>query len=282
MEIPLSEIDKAVGNTRRNEVLWKNGNVGRWLGIARGKGDYEGKLFMSYVFGGRSSGSKFRMAVQEGTAIRLVAPGQTAEEMAQKSDAPLVFYHSSNTRAGVFVVSNGAQTNYVLDAMVDGASFKDAVSKAPVKRGMIDGEEKDIDLSSYEPDRLHTPRISGFVDLREGASTSLGLAVVRKTYDGDDPGDPIRTYYTGSIDDLAPGEGWAIQTYGVNDPNDPDAVVPSFDQEPYPYNVQASPAETAGRLRNAIGERIFAAAVVRVIDIGTGQFDGSAIINTNG
>lgn len=265
---------------RSRSVLWNNGYPGRWLAIGRGEGIHEEELFLAYSFGGRSDGSKNRIAVPEGTAIRLIAPGADGELMAQASDAALIYYHQSDTAEGVFVVSNGAQTRPVLDAVYEGETFEDAVTNAPVQRGMVDGEEKDVDLSSYEPDSpINTARITGVVDLREEAQTPLGLAVVRKDLE---TGDPIRTFYTARLEELEPGQGWAIQTYGKNDPKDRETPVPSFDQPPYGFDIRGGTTEIASRVRMAIGEETFAAAVVRAIDISRRQFAGSTIINTRG
>ena len=73
------------GLDQSQEVLWDNGNPGRWLAIGRpdegiGK-DHSNDLYLAYSFGGRSDPSKNRMAVMEDGIIRLVAPGKTAEDM---------------------------------------------------------------------------------------------------------------------------------------------------------------------------------------------------------
>lgn len=276
----ISELDFATGLERGQELMWDNGYPGRWFGIGRGVEIHEEELFLSYSFGGRSDTSKRRVAVLEGTAIRLVAPGMTAEEMAQVPDAALIYYHSTDTEEGVFAISNGAQTRPVLDAVVAGASLEEAVTSAPVVQGAMNGEVIDIDLSSYEPDApIFTPRITGIVDLRPEAVTAIGLAVVRKNLA---TGESIRSFYTAALDDIEPGQGWAVQTYGVNDPDDKETPVPHFDQDPYGFSMEGGTADIALRVQEAIGERTFAAAVVRAIDVGRRQFAGHAIINTQG
>ena len=265
---------------RQQELLQGNGYPGRWLAMGRGEGIHEGELIVAYSFGGRSDGSKNRTAILEGSAVRLVAPGMTGEEMAQVSDAALVYYHASDTKNGVFVASNGAQTRPVLDAVEEGSSFIDAIRNAPTVLGMMDGKEVPIDLSSYEPDApINTPRITGIIDLRDGVSRPFGLAVVRKDPES---GLPIRKTFEAHLDDIGPGEGFAVQTYGVNDPDDKETPVPHFTQDPYLVDMGGSVADIAQRTRESIGERTFAAAVVRTIDLSTSQFVGHAIINTRG
>lgn len=279
MHLPTSEADFEASLERGAEVLWRNGYPGRWLAMGRGEGIHAGEFFLAYSFGGRSDESKGRTAIQEGNAVRLVAPGMSPEEMAQVPDAALIYYPASDTKSGVFVTSNGAQTRPVLDAVVEGRSFEEAVTNAPKVKGMMDGKEIEIDLSSFEPDKLNTPRITGIVDLLFGDEKQFGLAVVRKNLE---TGEPDRSFYTANLEDIEPGQGWAIQTYGVNDPLDRETPVPPFSQEPYGFSMEGDSTAIAQRVRKAIGKQTFAAAVVRVINISQREFSGSTIINTRG
>ncbi len=265
---------------RQQELMQDNGYPGRWLAMGRGEGIHEGEFIIAYSFGGRSDGSKNRTAILEGSAVRLVAPGMTSEQMAQVSDAALVYYHASDTKNGVFAASNGAQTRPVLEAVEQGSPLIDAVRNAPTVLGMMEGRDVPIDLSSFEPDApINTPRITGVIDLREDASLPFGMAVVRKDPES---GMPIRKTFEAHLDDISPGEGFAIQTYGVNDPDDKETPVPHFTEDPYFVDMSGSLTDIAERTREAIGERTFAAAVVRAIDLSTRQFVGHTIINTRG
>ncbi len=276
--MPISEINFEASLDRAQEVMVENGNPGRWLAIGRGEGINEGSLFLGYAFGGRSEDSRNRMAVPEGDAIRLIAPRMTAEEMAKIPDAALIYYHAIVKADDLFGVSNGAHTQPTLDAMSQGFDFEHAVATNPTVKGMYKGEEIDIPLSSFEPDYPNfTPRILGVGDLRSRSASSVGLTVVRKDLI---TGEPVRTFFTGKLEDLEPGQGWAIQTYDVNDPDDTKRPIPSFDQEPYGFSMKGSALDIAKRIREGIGERTFAAAVVRRIDIARRQFDDEEIINT--
>lgn len=276
----ISQIGYDESTERGQEFLWDNGYPGRWLAIGRGEGVHEGELFLAYSFGGRSDGSKNRTAIAEADTTRLIAPGMDQEQMAKVPDAALIYYHAIDTDDEVFAISNGAQTRHVLDAVAGGETFEYAVTNAPKVPGVVNGKKVDIDLSSFEPDDpIMTPRITGVVDLRPDANTPIGLAIARR-----DPGTghTVRSFYTGRLEDIEPGQGWAIQTYGVNDPADRETPPPSFDQEPYAFPMNGNTTEIAARVADAIGETTFAAAVVRSIDTNTRQFKGCTIINTRG
>lgn len=270
---------------RAENLLWDNGYPGRFLTIgrlpaAKGVSIETVDMFMGYSLGGRSPQSKDRNARQEDNAVRLIAPDKTVEEMAQQSDAALVYYHAMDGADGVFVVSNGAQTRPVLAAIREGATLEEAVNNAPTEPGKVNGKDAMIDLSSFEPDEpIFTPRITGVIDLREDAPTPFGLAVVRKNLE---TGNAIRTFWTADLADVQPGQGWAIQTYGINDPADRVTPVPHFEGAPYAFEPYDRLSETAASIEEAIGEATFAAAVVRRISVETGQFSGNSIINTRG
>lgn len=276
MELQTTEAGSIAEIQRREDLLHGNGYPGRWLALGRGEDE---NFFLAYSFGGRSDDSKNRRAILEGDAIRLVAPDKTPEEMAQVSDAALVYYHAMDSEQGVFVVSNGGQTRPVLRAIVEGATLEEAVESAPTEKGMMNGKEVDIDLSSFEPDPINTPRITGVIDLRTEAGTQFGLAVVRKDLITEKP---LRTFYTADLSDIEPGQGWAIQTYGANDPDDKVTPVPHFTGPPYGFDMNGGADDIARRVQEAIGEQTFAAAVVRAIDTTTRQFRQPFIINTRG
>lgn len=261
-------------------VLLENGYPGRWLAIGRGIEAQEDKIYLAYSFGGRSDPSKNRKVIADGEALRLVAPGMTPEQMAAEPTADLIYYHASDVKDGVFVVSNGAQTRPVLDSLASGANFEEAVSTAPT----VQGKDKMIDLSSFEPDEPNfTPRITGYVDLRPDSESTFGFAVARRSpEDVDGTGDPIRTFYTAPLEALEPGLGWAIQTYGPNDPSDTVTPVESFNEDPYGVLMRGIDLDIVRHIKDSIGERTFSAAFVRTVDIPTGQFMGSVLLNSRG
>ncbi|HVU06759.1 MAG TPA: IMP cyclohydrolase [Candidatus Paceibacterota bacterium] len=122
----------------------------------------------------------------------------------QEKDRHLIIYDAMLEAPGLFVVSNGAQTNAVRDAMKDGAFLMDSL--------------KDW---QYEPDAPnHTPRITGVIDLRPGGEAEI--AVLLKTPDGD--GCVRMRYPLG----LQPGFGYCVTTYETD--GNP---LPSFRKPPY-------------------------------------------------
>jgi hypothetical protein len=178
----------------------------------------------------------------------------------------LFYYRAMSNRGGVHVVSNGAQTDPVMDGLRDGLSLDAAVRNAPTEAG--------VDLSCYEPDGpTFTPRITGAIDLREGALSPLSLHIVRKSMGSDEP--VYTAYGLPSIGKLAPGTGYGLRTY--NDDGNPP---PSYDQDPFVFPLGTDMRDTAGILWDALEGDNRVAVAVRAIDLETGQPAGTCIINS--
>lgn len=259
----------------REACLDDNGNPGRFLVAGRST---EGILTIGYAAGGRSDASKHRRAIEEDDAVRLVVPEMSEEEMAAIPDAPLRYYHALDTRRGVFVVSNGAQTRPVLNAKASGSTFVSAVENAPTVRGTVNGEEQDIDLSSYEPDDPNfTPRITAAIDVRDHAHMPLSFAIARRMGEHD----TVRAFSgVESLGAIADGQGWALQTYGPNNPDDSKAIPPSFDKSPYPFLLEGSTKDIADTIAEAVGERTLATVIVRQINEERHKWGAQTILNT--
>jgi IMP cyclohydrolase len=90
---------------------------------------------------GRSGPSRNREYVEEGGAVRTVAIGMTEEEMRAVPDADLIFYKVMDGANGIFVASNGAQTEPVLDYLQRHPVLEAAVRSAPIVKD-VKGEEK--------------------------------------------------------------------------------------------------------------------------------------------
>ncbi len=263
----MSELIRASEFQAGQEALATNVYPGRVaiMGLSQ-----DGSTFMqAYAIMGRSEGSRDRIFTQEGTSVRTVAPRKTAEEMAQTPMSELIYYRALRTNdAGLHVVSNGAQTDPVFEAMLAGRSFAEAVASAPT----VD----DVDLSAYEPDGDNsTPRITGVIDVRPEAVTQFGLVVVSRNRNNpkgvDDVDYKIRT---ARLADFAPGEGYGVQTY--NGDGDP---LPSFDQEPFAYPIGRTFQDAAHDLWDALNAENRVAVVARAISPETGRSVGTAIIN---
>lgn len=229
-------------------------------------------IIIGYALGGRSDPSKDRDMVQDpfDGSIRTVAPRKTAEEMADTQDADLIYYRAMrSTKNGLHVVSNGAQTDHVLRAMIAGAPLEGAVRSAPIVPKMSGGE---IDLSWYEPDPNTTPRITGAIDLALDARTPFGLTVVRRNLVTDRP--IYSTYEAPSIASLKPGVAYGVHTYnGLGDP------LPSFDQDPFMFPLSGSLPNIANDLVDTINPDTFVALAVRRISLETQQVSGTVLVN---
>lgn len=283
MELPTEGREFVEAAYRGRDLLTYNGYPGRVAFI--GLSSDGTKILQGYALGGRSPGSKNRILRQEADyAVRAVAPDMSEAEIQVGGDAlrhyvAMAADIGEGEEKGVYVVSNGAQTEPVRDQIVQGAHLAHAIESAPTVPGVFNGEEIDIDLSSFEPDGpIFTPRITGVVDLREGAVVPLGLAVVSKGEDDQ----PVRNYYTAEFEDLTPGEAWGVQTYGPNDPDDRVTPVPTFEGLPYRYEMIGDTTEVARQLQQTIGRATFAACAVRAIDLETGKPAGMTVIGTVG
>ncbi|HEY4964333.1 MAG TPA: IMP cyclohydrolase [Candidatus Saccharimonadales bacterium] len=229
-----------------------------------------------YALMGRSPGSRLREFVPEGVSIRTTAPGKTAEEMAATKNSELIYYRAFNSRDGVHVATNGAQTDPILESILGGMSLDEATRSAPDVDGGVDGGGEPlppIKLSWFEPDFPNsTARINSVVDKHNNGAAYIGLSIVRK-----DPltGGPAYSTYEALAESLRPGVGYGIQTYKGN--GDP---LPTFDQDPYAYPLGRGIEDTTEDFWNRLNPATRVAAVVRGIDLISGQLTEPYIINS--
>lgn len=210
----------------------------------------------AYALTGRSKGSRNRIFVPTGAGgkdIRVEAPDMTPEQMSAVEKAELIYYKAMADNGGIFVVSNGAQTEPILEGMLYGRRMASAVREAST----VDG----VDLSMYEPDAPnYTPRITGVIKNDDIAKTQFGLSVVRRNPRTNAP--VYSNYWAPNFRDFEPGIGFGIQTYkGDGDP------LPSFDQQPYAFPIAETAAETADGLWRVLNKANRVAVVVRSIDL---------------
>jgi IMP cyclohydrolase len=224
----------------------------------------------AYAIMGRSEESRDRIFVQDGTSIRTTAPRKTPEEMAATKNSNLIFYRALGSVGNVHVVSNGAQTDPILDDILYGFSLEEAARQAPTVKGT---DLEDIDLAAYEPDSPNfTPRITGVIDLRPSTPTPFGLAVVSKNQE---TGEPDYAVYTTDLDELESGVGFGVQTYNGN--GNP---LPSFDREPWAIPFGRNTVDTAHMLWNTLNSENVVSLAVRAIDLETGEAVGTTIVNS--
>jgi IMP cyclohydrolase len=166
--------------------LAENPYPGRGLIIGRGP---DGGWLQVYFIMGRSEHSRNRHFVVEGTTLRT-----EAVDPSKVDDPSLIIYRAMAELPGLYVVTNGDQTDTVVDALGTGGSFEAALAT----------REREPDAPNY------TPRISGLLDSSvDKANPVLTLNILRAN-----DGDPTRTdRWTFRPALPPPGFGLALTTY---------------------------------------------------------------------
>jgi IMP cyclohydrolase len=196
--------DRAIANNRypgRGLVIGRNG-AGEWT--------------LVYWIMGRSEHSRNRQFVASGGVLRT-----QAFDASRVVDPSLIIYEAMLELPGVQLVTNGDQTRTIAEALAAGSSFESALG-----------------TRAHEPDAPHyTPRISGMLDLRQGAS-KLELAILRAN--PENPALTDRTFY--HLGEPAVGSGRAITTYaGDGNP------LPSYTGEPLLLPCEGTSADILER-----------------------------------
>lgn len=217
------------------EKLRANPYPGR--GIVMGINQEGTQAIQVYWVMGRSQNSRNRVLVEEKGVIKtkpfIEDPGQ---------DTSLIIYTAMREVNGVHVVSNGAQTDAVADALAHGGAPEDALAEW-----------------AYEPDAPNfTPRITGVLDVKNLASSRLSL--IKKAAQTDET---VRsTHYTR----VEPGIGNMVTTYkGDGNP------LPSFDTNPLHVPLRGSVEEIGVDYWGMLNPENRVALAVKGIDLSSGQ-----------
>ena len=169
----------------------------------------EGMPFVGYTLSGRSPPSKARRLEPESKGdLVIVSTRPTDESVLQKGNPALLVYPVIMANAQKIAISNGAQTALVLKA---------ALPQALAYPTYING----IDVTSYEPDPSHTPRVTG--ELKRGPQGWKSVFhIVKKADDSDEPRRKVYHYR------LEPGMARTMTTYagGNESPLLPFSVAP--------------------------------------------------------
>lgn len=203
-----------------------------------------------YWIMGRSENSRNRVFVQDGNEIRTAPFDESKVE-----DPSLIIYNCARVTASAHVVTNGDQTDTIVDSMENGGTFEQALYSR-----------------TYEPDEPnYTPRISGIVNMDDDAhSYQLGIL---KTLDND-PARAVRYIY--GYEHAIPGVGHFVATYdGDGDP------LPSFSGDPRPIKIPDDINATCDRYWDALDDDNRVSLFVKVIDAHTGSAN-ALIVNKNG
>jgi len=224
-------------------LLSSNPYPGR--GIALGRSANNQRAVMVYFIMGRSENSRNRVFVETSDGIE-TRPFDESKMV----DPSLIIYHPVRTLGEMTVVTNGDQTDTIVNAIKEGHCYRHA-----------------LNTRTFEPDGPNwTPRISGVVK----PDGSYNLSIL-KSAEGD-PACCCRYFF--EYDKPIAGTGHFISTY-VGD----GSPLPSFQGEPKAVRFgDESAAELAGKVWAALNEDNKVSLFVRTVDLKTGGTD-TAIIN---
>jgi IMP cyclohydrolase len=220
-------------------TLAANSYPGR--GIVIGKSTSGDHILQVYWLMGRSDNSRNRLLVQEGDMIKTVPFDKSKVE-----DPSLIIYNAmrvvtvaSNT---YHIVSNGDQTNTIVEYLEKGDSFEEAVRSR-----------------TYEPDAPnYTSRISGVVNAVDWTAT---MAIARR-----DPatGEPQHDSFAPNLTEN--GLGSCIHTYqGDGNP------LPAFVGAPYVVPLGENAEDTAHIYWDKLNFENRIAIVVKSIAVESGE-----------
>jgi len=226
------------------KLLKNNPYPGR--GIIIGCSENGKQSVVIYFIMGRSKNSRNRIFERTGDGIRTAA-----YDLSKMTNPELVIYHPVRDSAGRTIVTNGDQTDTILDHLARGSGFNAALR-----------------TREFEPDPpLYTPRISGLAE-KDG---SYKLAILKTTAGNPDFCQRNFFEYSGAV----PGLGHFISTYETD--GDPP---PSFSGEPLPVDINCSRGleAFAGGIWESLSETNKVSLYAREHDISTGKVN-DLIIN---
>ena len=219
-------------------------------GIIIGKSADAKKAITAYFIMGRSVNSRNRVFVPEGDAMRTKAFDES-----KMVDPHLIIYYPVRTLGTSTVVTNGDQTDTIVELMAKGLTF-----------------EESLRTREFEDDAPNfTPRISGIIE-RENGEMNFSMSIL-KSAEGDDSSCERFTYsYTNPI----AGKAKFIHTYKAD--GNP---LPSFEGEPKTLELpEMEIDELTDLIWTNLNEDNKVSLFVRYIDIESGEID-TRIINKN-
>ncbi len=218
----------------RNNTYPGRGNV---MGLAPDSSQY----VQIYWIMGRSDNSRNRIFVRDGETVRTAPFDESRVE-----DPSLIIYNCARVHNDVHIVTNGDQTDTIIDALKHGGSFESA-----------------LNTRTFEPDPPNfTPRISGI--LTPGGEHTYSLSILKSI--DNNPHYASRQFfnYTAPI----AGTGHYVSTYvGNGDP------LPSFAGEPMPMPIQNGAEEILDVYWNALDNDNRVSLMVKCISTESGETD---------
>jgi IMP cyclohydrolase len=200
-------------------------------------------LIQIYWIMGRSENSRNRIFIKENNGfVRTKAYDET-----KVKDPSLIIYYPIKHYENYHIVSNGDQTETILNTLIKGGSFEDAINQR-----------------EFEPDKPHfTPRISGLIDLKKDKYL-YKLSIVKSI--NNNPEYLVRHFY--NYANGIPGIGYCITTY--IDDSDP---LPSFAGEPCIVKVLNTIDENISSYWEILNNDNLISMLVKSINAKTGEFN---------
>jgi IMP cyclohydrolase len=202
-----------------------------------------------YWITARSAGSKNRILEIEGEDVR-TQPFDAAD----RSDDPNIWYRAVAQAGDNHVVSNGIQTDTVIEHLSGSGSFETALL-----------------THVYENDAPNfTARITGLTDLSKGQPQAR---LSKITHNSDESA--THAFYV--YQQLAAGTGYCLHTYaGDGNP------LPSFASDPYAIELLGTPEEAAEGIWYLLPAEKRVAIALKAIDITSKQIVTLKVVNTLG
>ena len=226
------------------------GNEYPGRGIILGcEGDGE-RAVLAYFIMGRSANSRNRIFKKSGGDVTIYPFDPSKVE-----DPSLIIYSPVRAHGGTTVVTNGDQTDTVMNAIEKGGSFR---------RALMDRR--------FEPDAPNfTPRISGIIKAG-GAGFSYALSILKA---GDAEGRTCERqffYY-----EPRAGAGHFIHTYSGNG-----SPLPSFSGEPTPVFIKGGIDEFTNEIWSALDAENKISLYTRFINAASGEYEERLINKFSG
>ncbi|MBQ8217343.1 MAG: IMP cyclohydrolase [Oscillospiraceae bacterium] len=228
------------------ELISGNPYVGR--GIVIGKTPDAKHAAIAYFIMGRSANSRNR--------VFTVKNGEVFTEPFDASkvqDPSLIIYAAVRSFENKLIVTNGDQTDTIVEGLKSGMSFSKALNQR-----------------KFEPDAPNlTPRISGMLSFENG-DFEYKMSILKSA----DAEGTACNRYTFAYEPLA-GLGHFIHTY-VTDGN----PIPTFQGEPERMAMDNDIDVFTNAIWNSLDENNKISLYTRYIDLATGQYD-ERLINKN-
>jgi hypothetical protein len=188
-----------------------------------------------YWIMGRSANSRNRIFKLENERVMTYPKDAT-----KVVDPSLIIYNALRHTQNQFMVTNGAQTDTILDALEHNGSLETALL-----------------THTYEPDAPNfTPRISGLIDLTN-EKTPVQLTIIKKSPWGENA-----EYQFFKYPSVENGLGLCLHTYQ----NDGDPL-PGFSGEPYLVPLAETAQEIANQFWHSLDNENKISLVVKAIQV---------------